>query len=218
VSAVNSRLAPITGGNLGIVLPEGLELVSVVSTLGSCTGLSCALGTLAPGATAVVVYVLKAVTEGVKNLTLTLSQIDTDSLPLNNVVNVVTNITQPSTEPPAPDTTAPSLIMMLGKDKLATVSKKGLLAAVAWTEAGRLSLKVKLPGKVAKRLRLPTLIGTRGITTTKAGTAKIRLKVSKRAARKLARSKVKVRIIVKGQLRDTAGNVGKASASGTYKP
>lgn len=216
VAAVNDRLAPITGGSLGIELPAGLELVSVVTTLGSCTGLDCALGTLLPGSEAVVVYVLRAVTEGVQNVTLTLTQIDIDSLPLNNTVTFVTNVTQ-ADNPPTPDTTAPSLIMMLGKDKLATVSKKGVLAALAWTEAGKMGLRVKLPGKVAKRLKLPTLIGTRTLTTTKAGTAKIRLKVSRKAARKLARSKYKVRIIVKGQLRDAAGNVGKATASNTYK-
>ncbi len=51
--------------------------------------------------------------------------------------------------------------MLLGKDKLKTVAKKGVLQAVlGGTEAGKLTFKVKLPGKVAKRLKLPRLIGT----------------------------------------------------------
>ena len=45
---------------------------------------------------------------------------------------------------------------MLGKDKLRTIAKKGVLSAAGWTEGGRLTLKVKLPAKVAKKLRLPT--------------------------------------------------------------
>ncbi len=227
VQAVNTRLAPITGGALGIQLPAGLELVSVISTLGSCTGLDCLLGTLAPGATATVVYVLKAVTEGVKTVTVTLNHLVTDSSPLDNIVSFVTNVTQAAPGgsgggngaggSTAPDTTAPSLMMLLGKDRLAKVSKKGVLAALAWTEAGRMTLKVKLPGKVAKRLKLPTLVGKRTVVTTKAGTTKIRLKLTKKAAKKLTKSTKPVRIVVKGQLRDATGNTGKSSAGATFR-
>jgi hypothetical protein len=107
--------------------------------------------------------------------------------------------------------------MVLGKDKLKTVAKKGLSAALGWTEGGKLTLKVKIPGKAAKRLKLPTLIGKRIITTTKAGTQKFRVRLTKRAAKKLANSKKQVRLILKGQLRDPSGNVGKAAASGIYQ-
>jgi hypothetical protein len=216
VSAANARLASLSGNGLGLTLPPGLELVGVTSTLGSCTGLSCALGSLLAGDSGVVVYLLKAVTEGTKNLTLTLSHLGIDASPLNNVLNLSTTVT-PATVTPGKDTTAPSVLVMLGKDKLRIVATKGLRTALGWTEGGKLTLKVKIPGKVAKRLKLPTLVGKRTITTTKAGTMKVRLKLTRKAAKKLAASKKQVRLIVKAQMRDPAGNVGRASASGIYR-
>ncbi len=107
--------------------------------------------------------------------------------------------------------------MVLGKDKLKTIARKGVLSAAGWTEGGKLTIKVRLPGKVATRLKLPRLIGKRVVVVTKAGSAKLRIKVSKKAAKKLLTVKKQVRIVVKGQLRDAAGNVGKASAGATYK-
>ena len=216
VAATNNRLAPLTGGQLGLVLPKGLELVSVTSTLGSCAGLTCLLGTLLPGAEAIVVYVLKVVGDGVQNIVLTLSSLGGDAVPANNVLRTSSTVT-PATSP-AKDTVAPSLVLMLGKDKLRTMAKKGVLSAAGWTEGGRLTLTVRLPAKVAKKLKLPKVIGKRVMTTTKAGTAKLRLTISKKAGKLLLRSNKKVRIIVKGQLEDAAGNVGKASAGAAYKP
>jgi len=216
VAATNNRLASLTGSQLGLVLPTGLELVSVTSTLGSCAGLTCLLGTLLPGAQAIVVYVLKVVGDGVQNIVLTLSSLGGDAVPANNVLKTSSTVT-PSTTP-TKDTTAPGLVMMLGKDKLRTVAKKGVLSAAGWTEGGRLTLTVKLPGKVAKRLHLPRVIGKRVMTTTKAGTAKLRLKLSQKAATKLLKRGKQVRLVLKGRIKDAAGNVGKASAGATYKP
>jgi uncharacterized repeat protein (TIGR01451 family) len=216
VAATNNRLASLTGSQLGMVLPKGLELVSVTSTLGSCAGLTCLLGTLLPGAEAIVVYVLKVVGDGVQDITLSLSSLGGDAVPANNVLKTSSTVT-PSTTP-AKDTTAPSLVLMLGKDKLRTVAGKGVLSAAGWTEGGRLTLTIKLPGKVAKRLHLPRVIGKKVMTTTKAGTAKLRLHVSKKAAAKLLKSEKQVRLVLKGRLKDPAGNVGKASAGATYKP
>ena len=219
VSVTNNRLAPLDLSTLKLVLPNGLDLVSVTSTIGSCAGLSCALGTLLPGTQAVVVYLLKAVTDGVKNVSVLLTSGGTDALPLNNVLNIATTV--PAGSGPGAsvkDTTAPGLVLVLGKDKLRTVTTKGLLAAAGWTEAGKLVLTVKLPGKVAKKLKLPRVIGKRTVVTSKAGTAKIRVKITKKAARKLLKAHKKVRLVLKGQLRDAAGNLGKASAGGTYKP
>jgi subtilisin-like proprotein convertase family protein len=224
VQVTNNRLAPLDLSTLGISLPQGLDLVSVTSTLGSCASLNCALGTLLPGGEAVVVYVLKVLTDGVKNLTVTLGHSGIDLVPLDNVLNLMLNVTPappagggegPGTTPK--DTTAPGLIMLLGKDKLKTVAKKGLQVLIGGTEAGTLTLKVKLPGKVAKRLKLPRLIGTKTVVLKKATTAKLRVKLTKKAAKRLAKTSKPVRIVVKGKLRDAAGNTGKATAGGKYK-
>jgi subtilisin-like proprotein convertase family protein len=219
VSVTNNRLAPLDLSTLNLALPNGLDLVSVTSTLGSCAGLTCVLGTLLPGAQAVVVYLLKAVTDGVKNVSVLLTSGGTDAVPLNNVLNIATTV--PAGSGPGTsgnDTTAPGLVLVLGKDNLKTVTTKGLLSAAGWTEAGKLVLTVKLPGKVAKKLKLPRVIGKRTIVTSKAGTAKVRVKISKKAAKKLLKAHKQVRLVVKGQIRDAAGNLGKASAGGTYKP
>ena len=151
-----------------------------------------------------------------QNIVVTLSSLGGDAIPANNVLRDLQH--RHAGTSPAKDTIAPSLVLMLGKDKLRTMAKKGVLSAAGWTEGGRLTLKVKLPAKVAKKLKLHKVIGKRVMTTTKAGTAKLRLKISKKAARKLLESNKKVRIIVKGRLKDAAGNVGKASAGAAYKP
>jgi subtilisin-like proprotein convertase family protein len=218
VSVTNNRLAPLDLSTLKLALPSGLDLVSVTSSLGSCAGLTCALGTLLPGAQAVVVYVLKVLTDGVKNITVTLSSLGLDALPANNILNVATTVPQGSGTTTGKDTTAPGLVMLLGKDKLGTVAKKGVLSVAGWTEGGRMVLTVKLPGKVAKKLHLPRVIGKRSLAMSRAGTAKIRVHISKKAAKKLTKAGKKVRLVVKGQLRDAAGNLGKGSASGTFKP
>ena len=56
----------------------------MTSTLGSCAGLTCLLGTLLPGAEAIVVYVLKVVGDGVQNIVVTLSSLGGDAVPANN--------------------------------------------------------------------------------------------------------------------------------------
>jgi hypothetical protein len=47
---------------------------------------------------------------------------------------------------------------------------------------------VKLPGKVATKLKLPRDIGKRTIVTSKAGTAKVRVTISTKAAKKLPKA------------------------------
>lgn len=226
VQVTNNRLTNLDLANLGLGLPAGLQLVSATSTLGSCGGLNCALGTLVPGAQAVVVYLIKAVTGGVKSITVTLTNVGLlDALPLNNLLSLFTTVVPATggggagggTTTPATDTSTPGLVLVLGKDKLAKVAKKGVLALFGGTEAGRLAFTVKLPAKVAKKLGLPTKIGKGTVVLSKSATGKVRVKISKKAAKKLLRSGKKVRIIVKGQLRDAAGNVGKAKAGNTFK-
>jgi subtilisin-like proprotein convertase family protein len=117
VSVTNNRLAPLDLSTLNLALPNGLDLVSVTSTLGSCAGLTCVLGTLLPGAQAVVVYLLKAVTDGVKNVSVLLTSGGTDAVPLNNVLNVATNVPAgPGPGASGKDTTGPGLVLVLCKD------------------------------------------------------------------------------------------------------
>ena len=92
-----------------------------------------------------------------------------------------------------------------------------LFAIYLVIEDPRHGIFIKLPGKVAKRLKLPRLIGTRTVVLKKATTAKLRVKLTKKAAKKLTQATKAVRIAVKGKLTDAAGITGKATAGGKYK-
>lgn len=77
-------------------LPASTTFVSVSSTTGACTGgstVNCALGNLAPGASATITVVATANTAGVITNTATVSTQSNDSNPANNSATTTTTVT-----------------------------------------------------------------------------------------------------------------------------
>ena len=168
---------------------------------------------LEPGATASVVFLVKAGAPGTLKPTAVLSQSVGDATPADNAVAFSTTVDPGAT--PA-DTTKPGLVMTLGDATLKQVAAKGLKVLAGGTEQGKLKLTLKVSGKTAKALGVPKKLGTATARLTKAGTVKVTVKVAKKHRDALADSKKPVKLIVKATLTDAAGNVGKGSANATY--
>ena len=82
-----------TGVNLSDTLPAGSTFVSATPTQGTCTGTStvnCAIGTLNPGAQAVVTLVIKPPAVRTATNTATATLVQTDTNPANNTATVET--------------------------------------------------------------------------------------------------------------------------------
>ena len=214
VTARNLRSAPAYGAAVTVAPGAGGTLVSVAASQGTCSAGTCALGALEPGAAASVVFLVKAGAPGTLKPTAVLSQSVGDASPADNAVAFATTVDPGAT--PA-DTTKPGIVMTLGDATLKQVATKGLKVLAGGTEKGKLKLTLKVSGKTAKALGVPKKLGKATARFTKAGTVKVTVKVAKKYRKALAGSNKPVKLIVKATLTDTAGNVGKGSAHGTYR-
>src|SRR5689334_22247378 len=102
IDVTNIGDAPATGVTLTDTLPSGVSLAFANSTVGTCSGttpISCNIGTLNAGATAIVTIVVGAFAESTIINTATATLNEADSFPANNTattntaVNTVTRIT-----------------------------------------------------------------------------------------------------------------------------
>ncbi len=112
--------------------------------------------------------------------------------------------------PPATDSTAPTATLSVRRQRLRTVLRRGLAAALRCSEGCVASAEVWLPGRTAKRLRLSrgarVRIARRLRVQLAANTRKgIALKLSRRARAKLAGVR-RVTLLVKLTVTDPAGN------------
>ena len=213
VTATNRRTSAVSGAHAVLAVPAGTQLVGASTSQGTCSGADCTLGVLEGGASASVVYLLKTTSSGVVKPSVTLTQSGGDLAPADNTVAFSTTV---DPQVLAPDTTKPGVVVLLSDADLAKVAKKGVPLLVGASEAGKLKLTLKLPGKTAKALGVKRTIGKASLNVTKPGTFKVTLKVTKKYRAALAASKKPVKLIVKTSLTDAAGNVGKSTANHTY--
>jgi subtilisin-like proprotein convertase family protein len=213
VTASNRRASAVSGAHAVLAVPAGTQLVGASASQGTCSGADCALGVLEGGASASVVYLLKTTTPGVVKPSVTLTQSGGDLAPADNAVAFSTTV---DPQVLAPDTTKPGVVVLMSDADLAKVAKKGVPLLVGASEAGKLKVTLKLPGKTAKALGLKRTIGKASLSVKKPGTFKLTLKVAKKNRAALAASKKPVKLIVKTTLTDAAGNVGKSTANHTY--
>ena len=213
VTATNRRTSAVSGAHAVLAVPAGTQLVGASASQGTCSGADCSLGVLEGGASASVVYLLKTTSPGVVKPSVTLTQSGGDLAPADNAVAFSTTV---DPQVIAPDTTKPGVVVLLSDADLAKVAKKGVPLLVGASEAGKLKLTLKLPGKTAKALGVKRTIGKASLNVTKPGTFKVTLKVTKKYRAALAASKKPVKLIVKTSLTDAAGNVGKSTANHTY--
>jgi len=119
-----------------------------------------------------------------------------------------------------PDTTAPTAtIAPLPKQKLGTVLKKGLGLTIGCNEPCVVTVKLGLAKALAKKLGIASAdvtIGSAKKTLAAAGKAKVYVKLTAKARKKLGRAKsVKVKLALTAA--DTAGNKSSVSRSLTLK-
>ena len=104
------------------------------------------------------------------------------------------------------DTTAPRLGMSaLRRQTMRTVASKGLKLSISCSEVCTFEVAVRLNPRLARSLRLPQVIGRARGTRTRSGKARVTVKLSRAAARKLRRRR-NVKVVVQLTARDVAGN------------
>ena len=145
--------------------PGGGALTSLATSQGTCAGAVCTLGTLEPGASASVVFLVRAGASGGLKPTASVAQSVADAAPADNAVAFTTTV-DPLVQ--APDTTKPGVVMTLDDATLKRVTAKGLKVLVGGTEKGRLKLTLKVSARTAKALGIPKKLGTARTRLTKA--------------------------------------------------
>ncbi|MBK8914703.1 MAG: DUF11 domain-containing protein [Phycisphaerales bacterium] len=100
ITVANAGPSAVTGVVLTDMLPGGAALVSVSASQGSCSGvgpLTCALGTIANGASAAVVIVVTPTTAGTAVLTASVAGAERDPVTGNNMTTISTTVVAPAT-------------------------------------------------------------------------------------------------------------------------
>ena len=98
ITVRNAGPATATGVTLTDALPAGFAIGSAVPSQGSCAAATCVLGTLAPGTFATITLVATTTEPGVFTNVATVSAIEPDPLPANNIANQDTTTVALETE------------------------------------------------------------------------------------------------------------------------
>ena len=147
----------------------------------------------------------------------TISAVATDGAGNSTTATAKVTFT-PKPTPVVPDKTAPAIALAIAKTKLAALLAKGLPVTVSCSEACKFSLALTVDSKTAKKLhlsRVATVGRARGTLTT-AGKKKVRVKLTRRAKKRIAKAK-KIVITVKATATDAAGNRATKSKKVTIK-
>ena len=114
------------------------------------------------------------------------------------------------------DTVAPRGSVKVPKQRLATAVKKGLRGTVASNEAGSARFTLTLDRKLAKRMRIKSVVGTARSSVQASVVRRFTVKLSKTAARKLRhRKSAKFQLTTK--LSDAAGNASTIKTAVTLR-
>ncbi|WP_205697344.1 MXAN_6640 family putative metalloprotease [Conexibacter sp. SYSU D00693] len=128
----------------------------------------------------------------------------------------------PPAPPPPPvsavsaDRRAPTVTIRLGRQRLATVLRRGLRVPVGCDEACTISATTRLETKAGKRLRLRSTVGRATGRLSRAGTKVVVLKLSKAARTKLRRQR-SVKLVLTVSVRDGSSNSRRLVRSATLK-
>lgn len=133
----NAGPDPATGVTVEDKLPNELDLVSAVPSQGNCTTqgktVTCALGTIASGASASVAIRVLAKKAGQVSNTATVTTTDTDSVPANNTDTETTAVVAPGGGGGAGATCAgknPTILGTSGADNLVGTEKNDVILAL----------------------------------------------------------------------------------------
>jgi hypothetical protein len=147
---------------------------------------------------------------GAHNVSLHVIDGDGAETVVTKTITVAARVTQTTNGGPTPttgsaDTTPPVVALLVPKQKLASIFKKGLAGTLASNERGVAKLKLTIAAKLAKQLKLKGPVGTVTVTLTAPGKTAFKVKLSKKAATKLKKLK-KIAFTLSGTVTDAAGN------------
>lgn len=117
----------------------------------------------------------------------------------------------------AADTTTPVVTLVIkARQKLLSALRKGLRATAGCSEACAMQAKLLITKKLAKKLKLPTVVGKATANLAAAGTTNLVVKFTAKAKRKLAKLR-SVRVTLELLATDPAANAATARKTLTLK-
>jgi uncharacterized repeat protein (TIGR01451 family) len=111
LSVTNNGPSATAGVQVSTTLPSGVTFVSASASQGTCSGsatVTCKLGTLANGVTAIVTLVVTPTATGGLSLTATTSGDESDPTSNNNTATAVTTVSASEPTPPSPTPPSPT--------------------------------------------------------------------------------------------------------------
>jgi len=114
------------------------------------------------------------------------------------------------------DLTPPTVTLKVPKQKLKKLLKSGLLGTITANEAATAKLQLVLSKALAKKLKLKGVLGSAAPRLTGAGSVSFKIKLNKKAVRKLKKLK-KVAFVLTVSATDTAGNRAALKKSLSFK-
>jgi hypothetical protein len=209
-------LVAITEGpaNGSVTSNRDAAFTFIVSESG--TTMACRLDAAAFGAcNTATTHVVSGLADGVH----TFEVRSTDPAGNTTTVSRTWTVAQPAPPPPvaAADTTAPAVTLGIkAGQKLLASLRKGLRATAGCSEACALQAKLLIAQKLAKRLKLPTVVGKATANLAAGGSTNLVVKFTARAKRKLAKLRsVRVTLVVIAT--DAATNAATARKAATLR-
>jgi uncharacterized repeat protein (TIGR01451 family) len=152
--------------------------------------------------------------DGVAEIVVCDSQDAVDADPIDTLAGCSATMPPP---PAAADTSAPALTLVVkARQKLLAALRKGLKATAGCSEGCAIQAKLLIAKKLAKKLKLPRVVGKATKTLAAAGTTNLVVKFTAKARRKLAKLR-SLRLTVEIVAADPAGNAATARKAITLR-
>ena len=150
----------------------------------------------------------------------TITAVATDAATNSSTATAKVTFTPKAAPLPVPDKVAPAIALAIAKTKLKALLAKGLRVTVSCSEACKFVLSLVVDSKTAKKLHLSRVatVGRASGALTAPGKKKVVVKLTKKAKKRIAKSKAKKLVItVKSTATDAAGNRASKSKKVTIK-
>jgi uncharacterized delta-60 repeat protein/uncharacterized repeat protein (TIGR01451 family) len=200
VTATNPGADPANDVNVTVAPPGDVAATALATASGACAGTTCALGTLAPGATRRVTLLARAKAPGPLAASAQVAGSTFDSNPGNNSAGATGVAT--ANRVVRRDRTKPRLSLRLPARRIRQVRKRVKLV-VRTSEAASVVVRTRatLSGKTV------TFAKTRTVRLGKKGTKTVRLTLTTAGRKAVKRKKLRrLSLSVKARARDAAGN------------
>lgn len=199
LTATNPGADPATGVAVTVAPPGAVRAAALTMAGGACSGTTCSVGTLAPGAIRRMTLLARARRRGPLTASARIAGATFDSNTGNNTASATGTA---GANRARRDRIRPSVALRLKAKRIGQLRKRVRLV-VRTSEAARVRVRMraKARGKTRKLAR------TRTVKLRRSGAKTVRLKLSKAGRRAVKRKRIRrMKVTVKARAFDTAGN------------